>query len=265
MGIKANIYCRIGVPASNPLSQRNSTTYLRIFITAVSAEAVLAVLGALKDISLKHFSGNRYSHTSVKRPSNKQHIGFHSSPDMRTAIPRPFLAYYPAIVKQEELNEEINLIHSSGSINSFPTGHPPAYKDLQPRESYNYTPSNEERALLDSPTRSLRLGDIALARSGDKGANLNFGLFVTESKHWPWLRSYMSRERVRDMLAKDDDWDDSYLIERVEFPHIQSVHFVVYGILGRGVSSSSRLDGFGKGFADYFRDKYVDVPVAILN
>ncbi|OGE48669.1 hypothetical protein PENARI_c026G04453 [Penicillium arizonense] len=238
---------RIGVPASNPVSQRSSTTYLRIFIAAVSAEAVLAVLGALKDISLKHFSG------------------FHSSLDMRTAIPRPFLAYYPAIVKQEALNEEINFIEGPDFIKSFPTGHPSKYKDLQPRQSYNHTLSSEEKALLNSPTRSIRLGDIALARSGDKGANLNFGIFVTEQNHWAWLRSYMSRERVRDMLAKDDDWDESFLVERVEFPHMYAVHFVVYGILGRGVSSSSRLDGFGKGFADYLRDKFVDAPVAILD
>lgn len=66
------------------------------------------------------------------------------------------------------------------------------------------------------------------------------------------------------MLAHDDDWDESFLVERVEFPHLNAMHFVIYGILGRGVSSSSRLDGFGKGFADYMRDKIVDVPVEIL-
>jgi hypothetical protein len=256
---------RIGVPASNPVSQRNSTTYLRIFIAALSAEAVLAVLGALKDISLKHFSGQKYYLNPMQPPANRHDAGFHSSLDMRTAIPRPFLAYYPAIVKQEELNEEINFIDGPDSIKSFPTGHPSKYKDLPPRQSYNHTPSSEEKPLLDSPTRSIRLGDIALARSGDKGANLNFGLFVTEEDHWTWLRSYMSRERVRDMLAEDDDWDESFLVERVEFPHIRAVHFVIYGILGRGVSSSSRLDGFGKGFADYLRDKFVDAPVAILD
>ncbi|KAJ5170499.1 uncharacterized protein N7500_003282 [Penicillium coprophilum] len=238
---------RIGVPAPNPSSQRQSTTYLRIFIAAVNADAVLAVGRAIKDISLKHFSG------------------FHSSLDMRTAVPRPFLAYYPAIVKQDDLNEEINFIDGPDSIISFPTGHPPAYEALQPRASYNHRLSSEESALLRSSTRSIRLGDIALARSGDKGSNLNFGIFVPDATHWPWLRSYMSVERLREMLADDDDWDGSFLVERVEFPYIHAVHFVIYGILGRGVSSSSRLDGFGKGFADYVRDKIVEVPVEILN
>lgn len=181
---------------------------------------------------------------------------------MRTAVPRPILAYYPALVKQEDLNEEVHFIEGPDSIASFPTGHPTRYEPLQPRESYDH--NSPEQGSLQSTTKSIRLGDIALARSGDKGANLNFGLFVTNSKHWSWLRAYMSRQRVRDMMANDDDWDESFLVERVEFPHIHAVHFVIYGILGRGVSSSSRLDGFGKGFADYLRDKLVEVPVDIL-
>lgn len=156
----------------------------------------------------------------------------------------------------------INFIDSPDSITSFPTGHPANYEPLRPRASYDY--NAPEQDCLQSPTKSMRLGDIALARSGDKGANLNFGLFVPDPKHWTWLRAYMSRQRIRDMMAADDDWDESFLVERVEFPHIHAVHFVIYGILGRGVSSSSRLDGFGKGFADYLRDKLVEVPVDIL-
>lgn len=45
------------------------------------------------------------------------------------------------------------------------------------------------------------------------------------------------------------DWREHYFIERCEFPGILAIHFVVYGILGRGVSSSTILDSLGKGFA----------------
>jgi hypothetical protein len=41
---------------------------------------------------------------------------------MRTAIPRPFLAYYPVIVKQEELNEEINFIEDQTLLNHSQQG-----------------------------------------------------------------------------------------------------------------------------------------------
>lgn len=61
-----------------------------------------------------------------------------------------------------------------------------------------------------------------------------------------------------------ESWDDGYAIERVEFEGIRAVHFVVYGILGRGVSGSARLDGFGKGVGDWLRDCVVDIPVRFL-
>lgn len=179
-------------------------------------------------------------------------------------MPRPFLAYYPAIISQRLIDEQINFINGPGKVVSYSTGHPPKCEPLAPRASYDHNPTPEETPLSKAPSQRIRLGDIAQGRSGDKGANLNFGLFVPNSQHWPWLQWYMSRERMREMLAADDDWDDSFLIERVEFPKIHAVHFVIYGILGRGVSSSSRLDGFGKGFADYVRDKVVEVPVELL-
>lgn len=178
--------------------------------------------------------------------------------DLRTASPLPFLAYYPALIKQSDITEAINFVEGPNEIRSFETGHPPRYEELGVRESYD----PKDPQVFKGPSKQIRLGDIALARSGDKGGNLNVGFFVMNPAHWPWIRSFMTKDRMRQLIGKD--WNDSFFIERVEFPHIHAVHFVVYGILGRGVSSTSRLDGFGKGFADYVRDKVVDVPVEIL-
>ncbi|PLB47444.1 DUF1446 domain-containing protein [Aspergillus steynii IBT 23096] len=230
---------RIGVPAENPISQTQSTTYLRIFMASRLEGAIAAVSKAMKDISLKHFSG------------------FHATLDTRTAVPRSFLAYYPALIKQCDMTESINFVELD-KITSFDTGHPPHYEHLPQRESYDPEPSEP----VTGSTKSLPLGDITLARSGDKGGNLNFGIFPKDQKHWSWLRSYMTTDRMKGLLGHD--WRDEFYIERVEFSRICAVHFVIYRILGRGVSSSSRLDGFGKGFADYIRDKAVQVPVGLL-
>ncbi|OJK02125.1 hypothetical protein ASPACDRAFT_50835 [Aspergillus aculeatus ATCC 16872] len=235
---------RVGTPAHNPASQLESTTYMRVFIAARSQETVAAITSAFKEISLRHFSG------------------YHSSLDTRTAVPRPFLAYYPALVDQASLKETINFFVDGGTaIRSYDTGHPPEYQALDIRHSHDPS-SSGNRDIPGEPTRPIRLGDVALARSGDKGSNLNLGIFVPDNRHWQWLRSYMTIERLRSLLGAD--WRDTFFVERVEFPRIQAVHFVVYGILGRGVSSSSRLDGFGKGFADYIRDKLIDFPIGLF-
>lgn len=58
-----------------------------------------------------------------------------------------------------------------------------------------------------------------------------------------------------------EDWSDDFSLERVEFLGIKAVHFVIYGVLGRGVTSSPVLDNLGKGFADYIRGKHVEIPI----
>lgn len=178
---------------------------------------------------------------------------------MRTAVPKPYIAYYPVLWEQDALREMVHLIDSqSGVTTKIDVGHPPAYEELTERHNYD----TNAPITLTGPTKTIRLGDVVLARSGDKGSNLNVGFFVRKQEQWDWLRTFLSRERVWQLLGKDAD--PSYYIERVEMPRIFAVHFVVYGILGRGVSSSTRLDTFGKGFADYVRDKLVEVPVDIL-
>lgn len=188
--------------------------------------------------------------------------GFHSSLDLRTALPRRYIAYYPAIWSQSSLDEKAHFLNGpSNKTASLPlnAGHPPVYEPLLTRESYD----TASPARFQSPMRQIKLGSLALARSGDKGSNLNVGIFVRTAQQWEWLRTYFSRQQVWRLLGEDAD--DSYSIERVEFPNVFAVHFEVYGILGRGVSSSTRLDSFGKGFADYLRDRIVEVPVEILS
>lgn len=91
---------------------------------------------------------------------------------------------------------------------------------------------------------------------------MNCGLFTDRPEIWEWLRAFLTLDRMKKLVGRD--WKDDFQIERVEFPNIFAVHFVIYGILGRGVSSSTLLDNRGKGFTDYIRAKHVDVPEKFL-
>lgn len=140
-------------------------------------------------------------------------------------------------------------------------GHPPVYEELEKRASYDTTAPLTLSSF--GPVKPRRIGDLVLARSGDKGSNLNIGFFVQTPIQWSWFRSFLSLSKFRELMG--EDWRDEYWLERVEFPNIYAVHFVIYGILGRGVSGSTRLDSLGKAFADFMRDKVIDVPVQFLD
>jgi len=99
-------------------------------------------------------------------------------------------------------------------------------------------------------------------RSGDKGGNANVGIWVRDESQWPWLQSFLTIERFKSLLGKEYK---GYRIERFEAPSLFAVHFVTYGILQDGVSSSSLLDGFGKSHGEFLRAREVDIPAKFCN
>ncbi|KAF4592253.1 DUF1446 domain-containing protein [Ophiocordyceps camponoti-floridani] len=236
---------KVGVPMENPDSQLAATTYLRIFAQAKEPHIVASVTQAVVFVFMAHFAGmNGYL-------QNLQ------------AFPTPFMGYYPALISQSEIEEAVTLLDSNPSSRPplrIKVGPPKTTQELASRESYE----TSNPVPLDSfgPKTMRPLGDVILARSGDKGANVNLGLFVHTDEQYDWLRSIMTRDRLRALMRRD--WRDCYHVERVEMPRIRAVHFVVYGPLGRGVSSSQRLDCLGKGFAEFIRAIWLPIPNRFL-
>lgn len=190
-----------------------------------------------------------------------QHFhGMHEEIDTRRLEPREFHRYFPAVVEQRVIKETANIIAADGEVETIAAGWPGITEPLERRGSYD--PVDSKPLEMFGPTQEVPLGEMVLARSGDKGGNINIGLFVQSEEEFSWLRSFLTTERFRELMG--EDWREEYRIERCEFGGILAVHFVVYGILGHGVSSAHRLDSLGKGFADWIRSRYVDVPVMFL-
>ena len=163
---------------------------------------------------------------------------------------------------QDEIEEAVHFLDKGGETKETITcTHPQAYEEWDDKRD-SYDPSKPIPLEDFGPTKSMPLGNIVIGRSGDKGPNVNCGLFTDRPEIWEWLRSFLTIQKMKELIGKD--WRDEFKIERVEFPNIYAVHFVVYGILGRGVSSSTLLDNRGKGFTDYIRAKHVEVPEKFL-
>ncbi len=105
------------------------------------------------------------------------------------------------------------------------------------------------------------LGTIVGARSGDKGGNANIGVWVRTEAAWPWLSSFLTVERLRDLMPRETE---GLAVERYELPNLRALNFVIGGLLGRGVAASTRTDPQAKGLGEYLRAKLVDIPDALL-
>jgi hypothetical protein len=110
------------------------------------------------------------------------------------------------------------------------------------------------------PTARVPLGRVAGARSGDKGGNANVGFWARTDLAHAWLDHYLTVARLRALLPEARD----LVIDRYPLPNLRAVNFVVRGLLGEGVSASTRLDPQAKSLGEFLRARLVDVPVALL-
>jgi hypothetical protein len=110
------------------------------------------------------------------------------------------------------------------------------------------------------PTTRLPLGTIIGARSGDKGGNANVGLWARDVAAWTWLDGTLTVDEFRSLLPEADGLE----VRRFRFPNLRALNFVVVGLLGEGVASSTRPDPQAKGLGEYLRSRMVDLPTELV-
>jgi hypothetical protein len=88
----------------------------------------------------------------------------------------------------------------------------------------------------------MKLKELAYARSGDKGSNVNIGVIAYNKDNYLFLQKHLTEERV----AKYFSCLGSRKIKRFELPNLLAFNFVLYGALDGGGSVSLRTDAQGK-------------------
>jgi hypothetical protein len=114
--------------------------------------------------------------------------------------------------------------------------------------------------LSAAKTRSVPLGTILGARSGDKGGDANLGVWARTDDGYRWLANELTTDRLRELLPEAKELE----IERHPLPNLRAVNFVLHGLLGEGVAASTRFDPQAKALGEWLRSRVVDVPEVLL-
>ncbi|MGA5652510.1 acyclic terpene utilization AtuA family protein [Streptomyces seoulensis] len=109
-------------------------------------------------------------------------------------------------------------------------------------------------------TRRVPLGQVAGARSGDKGGDANVGVWARSADAWRWLAHELTVERFRELLPEARDLP----VTRHVLPHLRALNFVVTGILGAGVAAQHRFDPQAKALGEWLRSRHLDIPEDLL-
>ena len=100
-----------------------------------------------------------------------------------------------------------------------------------------------------------RLGDIAYARSGDKGSGGNIGVIAHTPAGYEWLRENLTTD-VAARFFRDIHPGE---VKRYELPNLHAFNFLLPSALGGGGSISLRSDAQGKALGQIFLELQLEI------
>ena len=101
---------------------------------------------------------------------------------------------------------------------------------------------------------TIKIRDIALARSGDKGNRATLSVIARDLADYPRLERALSAARVALHYAEVVNGP----VQRYTLPDLGAVHFVMHDALGGGVTRSLALDAHGKTLSSAILDLPLD-------
>jgi len=100
----------------------------------------------------------------------------------------------------------------------------------------------------------MKIRDIALARSGDKGNRATLSVIAYDPADYTRLERALTAERVQAHYRGVVHGP----VQRFPLPHLGAVHFVMNDALGGGVTRSLALDAHGKTLSAAILDLSLD-------
>jgi hypothetical protein len=105
------------------------------------------------------------------------------------------------------------------------------------------------------------VGDVALTRSGDKGADANVGVWTHSERAYRLLVEQLTPEVVQRHFAAVCRGP----VRRYELPNLRALNFVLGDALDGGGSSSLRTDAQGKLYGLAMALVPIEVPVELID
>ncbi|MBL0209556.1 MAG: hypothetical protein IPQ13_01370 [Holophagaceae bacterium] len=106
---------------------------------------------------------------------------------------------------------------------------------------------------------TIQLGQIAHARSGDKGDGSNVGLIAYTDAGYRLIREAVTPERVKRHFSQICFGE----VERFEVPNLRALNFLLHDSLGGGGSESVKTDAQGKTHGQAMLLMEIQIPAGL--
>jgi len=174
-----------------------------------------------------------------------------------------YASYWPTLVPNQAVPHRV--VHHDGTTSAVGPAPVTAAVDLDDPAPPVLTPATDlaggpaPTPPPGGPAARAPLGRVAGARSGDKGGNANLGVWARSPDGYAWLDGFLTVERLRALLPETAGLE----VRRYAFGNLLALNFVIVGLLGEGVASSTRPDPQAKGLGEHLRARLVELPASL--
>jgi hypothetical protein len=149
--------------------------------------------------------------------------------------PKPVFRYWPCLIDRDAVQPRVELVSEpTRRVGRVIETHQPRTQSSVGLDGSTH-PTKQGTFSADQPSR---LGDLAYARSGDKGTGANIGVVARSPENYDLLLAQLTAERVGEFFGSMGASE----VIRYELPNLHALNFVVKGILSRPL----RVDAQGK-------------------
>lgn len=117
--------------------------------------------------------------------------------DLRQGLPNAVHEYFVTLLPKSDVKHLVHL-HDGRELAIEPPAVTKTFPGQQPSQDISSIRVGNFGDTVTGP-----LGWIVHARSGDKGSNANTGFWVRHADEYDWLRTLLSTERLKTLLAKE--------------------------------------------------------------
>ncbi|MCG2582198.1 MAG: DUF1446 domain-containing protein [Marinobacter sp.] len=165
----------------------------------------------------------------------------------------PKIRLYSCLVPKSEVTVAVDLGGETQSVAVDTAG---GFDDAAVAEQ----PSTEAAPATDT---TVRLVDLAWARSGDKGDHSNIGVIARHPDFVPFIEAALTESAVAEWMAHTLN-PETGRVTRWALPGFHAFNFLLEHSLGGGGVASLRIDPQGKAFAQQLLEFPVPVARAVL-
>ncbi len=161
--------------------------------------------------------------------------------------PHPVFRYWPCLIERDRVTPRVELI-CEASVSRPNHVARRASGRRPPDDSRMDAIKTNENVRGPTPAGSLaavvpqRIGDLAYARSGDKGTGANIGVVARASENYDLLLAQLTAERVAEYFGSMGALE----VIRYELSNLRALNFVVKGILSRPLRNDAQGKALGQ-------------------